>query len=205
MCFGITDINIFFRGWWTLFIIVPSFIELIRSDGKIGSLIGLVIGTVLLLCCQGYLSFAIIGKLIFPFILVMIGLSLIFKDSINKKVSDKIRDLNTNKGNLEEYCATFGEQNANFNGQEFNGANLDAIFGSVELDLKGAIIKKDQVINANAIFGGIEITVPEGVNIKVKSTPIFGGTSSKVKTAYNESLPTIYINSVAIFGGVEIK
>ena len=23
---GLTDINIFFHGWWTLFIIVPSFI-----------------------------------------------------------------------------------------------------------------------------------------------------------------------------------
>ena len=42
-------------------------------------------------------------------------------------------------------------------------------------------------------------------NIKVKSTPIFGGTSNKVKTVFNENLPTIYINSVAMFGGVEIK
>lgn len=202
---GITNINIFFRGWWTLFIIIPSFIEFIRRDGKIGSLIGLGIGTALLLCCQGYLSFAMIAKLIFPFILVMIGLSLIFKDTFQKKVSNKIKTLNANKDNLEEYCATFGVQEANFNGQEFKGANLDAVFGSVELDLKGAIISKDQIINANAIFGGIEITVPANVNIKVKSTPIFGGTSNKVKTAYQENLPTIYINSVAIFGGVEIK
>lgn len=128
MHFGFTNINIFFDGWWTLFIIIPSFIELIRSDGKIGSLIGLIIGTVLLLCCQGYLSFSIIGKLIFPFILVMIGLSLIFKDTINKKVSDKIRDLNANKGNLEEYCATFGGQQANFNGEEFKRSKFRRCF-----------------------------------------------------------------------------
>ena len=60
-------------------------------------------------------------------------------------------------------------------------------------------------INANAIFGGIDIIVPPNVNVKVKSTPIFGGTSNKVKTTYNENLPTIYINSLAMFGGVEIK
>lgn len=89
--------------------------------------------------------------------------------------------------------------------KNLNGANLDAVFGSVELDLKGAVIKQDQVINANAIFGGIEITVPTNVNVKIKSTPIFGGTSNKAKTTYNESLPTLYINSTAIFGGVEIK
>ena len=202
---GITDINVFFKGWWTLFIIVPSFIELFRSTNKIWSLIWLVIGIALLLCAQNILSFRLIGKLIFPFILVMIGISIIFKDTVNKKITEKIRTLNTNKGDFEEYCATFGSQQCDFSGQEFQGANLDAVFGSVELDISKAMIKKDQVINANSIFGGIEIRVPTGVNIKVKSTPIFGGVSNKAKTEYNESLPTIYINGVALFGGVEIK
>ena len=202
---GLTDINVFFRGWWTLFIIVPSFIELFRSTNKMWSIIWLVIGIVLLLCAQNILSFSLIGKLIFPFILVMIGISIIFKDTFNKKIADTIRTLNSNKGDFEEYCATFGSQQSDFSGQQFHGANLDAVFGSVELDISKAIIQADQVINANAIFGGIEIRVPTGVNIKVKSTPIFGGVSNKVKTEYNESLPTIYINSVAMFGGVEIK
>lgn len=202
---GITSINIFFRGWWTLFIIIPSFIELFRGDSKMWSFIWLVVGIALLLCAQDVLSFSLIGKLIFPFVLVMIGISIIFKDTLNKKVSEKIRNLNTNKGNFEEYCATFGGQKSDLSGQEFKGANLDAVFGSVELDLSKAIIKKDQVINANSVFGGIEIRVPTGVNIKVKSTPIFGGVTNRIKTDYNESLPTLYINGTALFGGVEIK
>ncbi len=202
---GVTNINIFFRGWWTLFIIVPSIIEFIKGEGRVWSFIWLVVGIVLLLCAQGFLSFNLIGKLIFPFILVMIGISILFRDSIHKKVNGKIKELNSNKDNLQEYCATFGSQNADFAGQDFNGANLDAVFGSVELRLEKANITKDAIINANAIFGGIEITVPTNVNIKVKSTPIFGGTSNKAKNQYNESLPTIYINSNAIFGGVEIK
>ena len=202
---GLTSINIFFKGWWTLFIIIPSFIELIKGNSKMWCFIWLTIGIALLLCAQNILSFKIIGKLIFPFILVMIGISIIFKDTIDKKVGEKIRKLNTNKGEFEEFCATFGEQKSNFAGQEFNGANLDAVFGGVELDLSKAIIKKDQIINANAIFGGIEIFVPTGVNIKVKSTPIFGGVSNKTRVEYNESLPTLYINGTALFGGVEIK
>lgn len=202
---GLTHINVFFRGWWTLFIIVPSFIELFRSTNKMWSIIWLVIGIVLLLCAQNILSFRLIGKLIFPFILVMIGISIIFKDTFNKKVAEKIRNLNSDKGEFDEFCATFGSQQSDFSGQEFKGANLDAVFGSVELDISKAIIKNDQVINANAIFGGIEIRVPTGVNIKVKSTPIFGGVSNKAKTDYHESSPTIYINGVAMFGGVEIK
>lgn len=202
---GLTNINIFFKGWWTLFIIVPSFIELIRDNNKMWSFIWLVIGVVLLLCAQNILSFKLIGKLIFPFILVMIGISIIFKDTFNKKISDKIKTLNTNKGEFEGYCATFGGQKVDLSGQEFKGANLDAVFGSVELDISNAVIKKDEIINANAIFGGIEIKVPSGVNIKVKSTPIFGGVENKTKAQYNESLPTIYINGTAIFGGVDIK
>lgn len=202
---GLTNINVFFRGWWTLFIIVPSFIELIRSDSKMWSFIWLCIGIALLLCAQNILSFSLIAKLILPFILVMIGLSMIFKDTFNKKIAEKIKVLNANKGNFEGYCATFGGQKVDLSGQEFNGANLDAVFGGVELDISKAIIKKDQVINANAIFGGVEIRVPTGVNIKIKATPIFGGIENKVKVDYNESLPTIYINGTAMFGGVEVK
>ena len=165
----------------------------------------LCIGIALLLCAQNILSFSLIAKLIFPFILVMIGISLIFKDTFNKKIAEKVKALNSNKGDFEGYCATFGGQKVDLSGQEFKGANLDAVFGGVELDISNAIIKSDQVINATSVFGGIEIRVPTGVNIKIKATPIFGGVESKVKTVYNESLPTIYINGTAMFGGVEIK
>ena len=37
--FGITDINIFFDGWWTLFIIVPCAIGLVTDRDKTGSAI----------------------------------------------------------------------------------------------------------------------------------------------------------------------
>lgn len=202
---GITNINIFFKGWWTLFIIVPSFIDLLKEENKTWSIIWLVIGIVLLLCARDILSFAIIGKLIFPFILVMIGLSCIFKDMFKSKVNEKIKKLNTERVDGENFCSTFGGIKNSFKGQEFKGANIDAIFGGVDLDLSEATISHDEIINVNAIFGGVDIKVPQGVNIKVKSTPLFGGVSNKLKNDYNESLPTIYINAFCLFGGVDIK
>ena len=48
--FGITDIEIFFYGWWTLFIIVPCFIGIFSEREKTGNIIGLAIGVFLLLC-----------------------------------------------------------------------------------------------------------------------------------------------------------
>lgn len=202
---GVTNINIFFDGWWTLFIIIPSIIELIKGEDRTWCLIWLGIGIVLLLGAQDIISFALLGKLIFPTILVVIGASIIFKDTLNRKVKEKIKTLNSNKEKFEEYLAIFGEKNTNLSGQEFNGANLSAVFGSIELDMTEAVINKDKVINANSIFGGIEIKVPTGINVKVKSTPIFGGVDNKVKVNYNENLPTLYISGVAIFGGIEIK
>lgn len=202
---GITDIDIFFTGWWTLFIIVPSFIGLFKDDNKTWDIIWLVIGIVLFLCTRDILSFNIIGKLIFPFILVMIGLSFIFKDAFRTKVNEKIRKLNSERVDGEDFCATFSGIKSDFNGQEFKGANIDAIFGGVDIDLTQAVVTHDQIINASAIFGGIDIRVPSGVNIKIKSTPIFGGVSNKVKNNMNESLPTIYINAFCLFGGVDVK
>lgn len=202
---GITNINIFFKGWWTLFIIVPSFIGLFKDESKIWNIIFLVIGIGLLLCTRDILSFAIIGKLIFPFILVMIGLSFIFKDMFQAKINEKIKNLNCERVDGENFCATFGGVKNHFKGQEFKGANIDAIFGGVDIDLSEAIVNHDQVINANAIFGGIDIKAPKGVNIKIKSTPIFGGVSNKLKSDFNEAFPTIYIKAFCLFGGVDIK
>ena len=135
----------------------------------------------------------------------MIGVSFIFKDIFQTRVNEKIKKLNSEKVNGENFCATFGSVKEDFNGQEFKGANLDAIFGGVEIDLSEAIINHDQVINASSVFGGIDIKAPKNVNIKIKSTPIFGGVSNKIKTRFNENFPTIYINAFCLFGGVDIK
>ena len=203
---GITDINIFFDGFWTLFIIVPCFIGLFKDKEKTGNLIGLLIGIVLLLCCLDILDFDMIWKLILPAVLIIIGLSLIFKNTFDHKISEEIRKLNKNKTNDNEFCATFSEQNAKFDGEKFNGADLTAVFGSVNCDIKNAIIENDVVINVSTIFGGADIFVPENAKVKIKSSSIFGGVDEKRKNqTENKETHTIYINATCIFGGVDIK
>lgn len=200
---GYTDINIFFQGWWTLFIIIPSFIGLFKERNKTGSIIGIIIGVVLLLCAQGVVSFSNIRKLIIPFVFVAIGLSIVFNEAIGKQISKRVKELN--KGGLENYSAIFSAQNVVLGAEEFKGVSLDAVFGGVEYDMRAAKVTADQIINASAIFGGIDILVPNNVNVKVKSTPIFGGTSNKSIVQRGENIPTIYVNSFCLFGGVEIK
>lgn len=200
----ITDINIFFNGWWTLFIIIPCLIGLFSDDGdgKTGNIVGLIIGILLLLSIQGIVSFSIVGKLIIPLIFVAIGLSMIFNETINKKITDKVKE--AKKNGLESFTATFGEQKVQKEGESFTGANLDAVFGAVQLDLRKANIEKEATIKASAIFGGVEIFVPDDINVKVKSTPIFGGVSNKTKYD-KDNQTTIYIDAFCMFGGVDIK
>lgn len=203
---GLTNINLFFDGWWTLFIIVPCFIGIFKDNEKTGNIIGLLIGLALLLACQDILDFGMIWKLIFPGILIAIGLSLIFKDVFNGKVNKEIKKLNKTSANQDEYCATFGGQDVKFDGEEFKGVNLTAVFGGVKCDLRNSIINEDVVINTSSVFGGIEIFVPDNVKVKIKSTPIFGGVSNdKKKYNTNQDSHTIYINATCVFGGVDIK
>lgn len=202
---GIADINVFFKGWWTLFIIIPCFIGLFTDRSKTGNLIGLLIGLTLLASAQRIISFSMIWKLLVPAVLVIIGLSFIFKDVIGSKVNKEIKKLNENRKNGTEYCATFASQNLNFDGEDFKGVDLSAVFGAIKCGLKKANITEDQVINASAIFGGIEIYVPTDVNIKIKSTPIFGGVSDKTIRNSNPNAPTLYINAYCMFGGVDIR
>ena len=188
----ITNIEIFFDGWWTLFIIVPCFISLFKESDKTGSLIG----------CQGILSFELIWKLMIPIILIIIGCSFIFKDAFKTKVNEKIKTLKTN----ENTCyATFSSQNLKYEQENFKGCELNAIFGEITCDLREAKISKDVVITASSIFGGITIYAPNDIKIKVKSTSIFGGVNNKYQNKKEDKTITIYVDATCIFGGIDIK
>lgn len=200
---GVAEINIFFDGWWTLFIIVPSAISFFeKGNNKISSLIFLIIGVLLLLAAQGLFEFEILWEILLPAIVILIGLSLIFGHKVDFNVKEKTKCLNSD--DTESIFAAFGEQNVNKAGENFEKANLNAIFGSVKLDLREAKLEKETVIGAWAIFGGIEILVPKDCIVKVKGTPIFGGISNERKNN-EDAKKTIYIEGYAVFGGIEIK
>lgn len=203
--FGITDIKVFFDGWWTLFIIVPCFIGIFTDREKTGNIIGLLIGLFLLLCCQNVLSFGMLWKLAIPAVIVIIGLKLILGGLFGDKAVKMISESRQKGDNIKIGCATFSGQDMNFDGEVFSGAELTAVFGGVECDLRTAIIKKDCAITASAIFGGIDIYVPDYVNVKINSNSIFGGVSGKNKRPPIQGGVTLYINATCIFGGIDIK
>ena len=201
--FNITDIDIFFDGWWTLFIIVPCAIGLFTEREKTGNIIGIAIGVFLLLCCQDILSFSMFWKLLVPAIIVIVGLKMVITGLFGNKANEIMKKLRAEGKIPKSDCAVFSGCEVNYDGEMFEGAELTAVFGGVDCDLRNAIIEKDCAIQVSAIFGGIDIFVPAGINVKVNSNSIFGGVSNK--TAVHQNAPTIYVTGTCMFGGVEIK
>ena len=194
--------NLLFKGWWTLVVIIPSIIGLLFDDDKLGNLISLIIGILLLLGVRNIIDYKILLKLFVPILLVTVGLSLILKNILESKKTLQIKELNKVKDNTKDIFATLSNENKKIIG-EFKGISIDAVFSNVELDLREAEIKKDQVINVSTIFSGVTILTNNNIKVIVKSDSLFGGVSNHIEE--KDEAKAIYINASCLFGGVEIK
>lgn len=201
----ITNIDIFFEGWWTLLIIVPSFIGLLTSKEKTANGIGLSIGVILFLCVRDIISFDMLWKLIAPVIIIFIGFKLIYTGIAGNRGTEVMRKLKEKGGKVKNVAAVFSSAVVDFEGEEFTGAEFNAVFGGVKCDLRNAVIEQDCVINGSAVFGGIDVLVPQDINVKIYSNSIFGGVEDKRHYRFKGEGPTLYINATCMFGGVDIK
>jgi hypothetical protein len=81
-----------------------------------------------------------------------------------------------------------------------------ALMGGGEIDLREARFAEPVVtIHAIAIMGGIEITVPEDVTVRVNGIGILGGFDHGASGIGPPDGPTIVINGLALMGGVEVR
>lgn len=201
------DFNIW--SWWSLIILLPCVSSLFTEGPRFGNLFGIGVGLIFLPPIHGIVDFGTVRMLFLPVILILCGISLIFKEPLQKNIA-KIKKEKPKPSQFTssqiEYSAIFSAQNVRYPNEVFEGADLDAIFGGIELDLRNAVVTKDILVKCTAVFGGIEIWMPSNVNVKVTSIPIFGGASNKCNNAmYQPDAPTIYVDATCMFGGVEVK
>lgn len=205
------NFNLFFDGWWTLFIIIPFFISMVQNGFGVGSTIGFVIGVLLLSSYYVDLEFSV-WRLIVPAALIFIGIRIMFQNAFRKRphinnqntYSDTTKEQTYSSSSKQDYNAIFSGNRVRVT-DTFTGASLNAVFGSIVLDLREAKILNDVEISAQAIFGGIDIFVPTGVKVKINNVPVFGGVSNKSGQFNDPAAPTIYLNSTCMFGGIDIK
>lgn len=193
---GFWEVPVLFPGWWTLFIIVPSGIAMIKNGIRPVNSIFMMCGVLILLEQNGLIDKGTLGKVLLPAIFFVIGVCILFRSLF----AGTKRHYN----GTSSYSATFAGNVVTPTGIErFEGCEADAVFGGLDLDLRDTVIEDGAVIEASAIFGGIDIKVPQGVNVKVKRTELFGGAKSDVRN--QDGNPVLYVNALCMFGGVDIK
>ena len=133
-----------------------------------------------------------------PLVIVAVGVSFVLGRyrSRSRTVSDS--HLNA--------IGIFGGSEQRSTTAAFEGADLTALFGGVELDLRDAgIADRPARVSATAMFGGCEIAVPPTWNVRMDVFPIFGGAEDerKRRDSDHDEIDLIVTGFVA-FGGLVI-
>lgn len=73
--------DLFFSGWWTLFIIIPSAVRFFTERGeRISALKGLFLGILLLMAAQGFIEFQMFIPLMIAALLILKGIKMLQMD-----------------------------------------------------------------------------------------------------------------------------
>ena len=85
-----------------------------------------------------------------------------------------------------------------------------AVMGGVSLDFREAVFTAGETtVYANCLMGGIDITVPDDVIVRVSGIPFMGGfdgpKGGTTRADLGPDAPVLVVKGVAIMGGVDIK
>jgi len=103
--------------------------------------------------------------------------------------------------------AVFGGRNQRVTATDFARADLTALFGGYELDLRDAAVDdRPARVNAIAMFGGVEVIVPRAWNVRLDVLPIFGGAEDeRPRREEQHEEVDLVVTGFAAFGGISVK
>jgi len=159
-----------------------------------------LIGTFLLLATLNVISWGTFGSMIWPTILILIGISII----LHRGGSTQTTSSTENQINV---FSAFSEQNRKINSSEFKNAEITALFGSSKLDLRNASVSQPPAyVQSTVMFGGVDIYVPADWDVRNNIVALFGGSSDKRKENPPEKEnPDLIVTGTVLFGGLDIK
>jgi Cell wall-active antibiotics response 4TMS YvqF/Domain of unknown function (DUF5668) len=103
-----------------------------------------------------------------------------------------------------EHAAVFGHVERRITDQNLQSLKVVAVFGGCEIDLRDAGIRGDEAfLQADAVFGGIEIVVPEDWQVIPRGSGVFGGFTDETQSPANPTKKLI-VSGAGVFGGVVI-
>ncbi|SDH60835.1 Cell wall-active antibiotics response 4TMS YvqF [Lentzea fradiae] len=103
--------------------------------------------------------------------------------------------------------ALFGGASSKERSKHLSHADVSAVFGGVTLDLREAHIDSSADVDAFALFGGVDVLVPEGWRVSVGGMPFMGGIDDKTDNegrVLPDDAPVLTVNGTALFGTVTV-
>lgn len=198
---GVLDAGKAVDHWWPLVIVAAGLLTLAeRPPAVVRGSILTGVGIILLLFTTHLLE-KDAWSYVWPILLVLAGALIILRWHGRTIVSGAEAE------DVVRSTAFFGGPKLASTSQAFRGAWLSAFFGGVTLDLTDAgLAPGGASINATTFCGGVDVIVPKGWRISVRSTPIFGGLDDKTDhAAVPADAPTLHIDALTVLGGVDIK
>lgn len=224
------EISLFFTGWWTLPIIIVAVVSMSSTGVGPWNFGLLVLGTWLLANQRGWIPDWFNGTYVVGAAIIGFGLLFIFnprhqtehegrKEEADAQEFRPRREPNegphrehataatrrTDDSDNPSYTAVFAGQEVRNATDNLDGCTMFALFGGLTVDLRDARIDHDIVIDASAVFGGIDLFLPRNVRVVTKATPLFGGVDNKTKAPVDRTLPVVTVRCLAAFGGVDIS
>lgn len=185
--------------YWPVAIILIGLFNLMGDNGvRVSGVIMIVIGCLFLLETTGFALFGLSAwDIVLPLMIILVGAWLLIPKH-GAQPSSK---------HYVKQVAIFSGAEIQCDSEEFKGADVTALFGGVDLDLRGTRVGQDKPakIDVLAAFGGVDIIVPEGARVKVTGLPIFGGWSNRCHKASEPGEADYHINAFVAFGGMEVK
>ena len=199
---GVADAGDVIARWWPSVIVAAGLLTLAeRPPAYLRGAILTAGGAVGLLFTTGVLDHNA-WRYVWPVAVIVAGLA------VMARWSGRTISSGSHPDDVISSTSMFGGAELASADQQFRGAWLTAIFGGITLDLRDAHPAAGGAsVNATVAFGGIDVLVPKGWRVTVKSVPIFGGVEDGTDRSdpLPADAPTLHIDAVTVFGGVSVK
>ena len=195
---GVLNFGTTVETWWPLALLALAAL-LAVTERRIG-LGSMILGLLSVLLLVDTLDLAVLGVAIWAGLAIAAGVVVL----LSMSGTGRTRLLG---GRSPTSVAVFGGSDSVDSSPHFEHADVAAIFGAATLDLRDAKPEPGAVVDAVAVFGGVDVLVPEDWRVEMTGVPLFGGFGDK--TAGHGQLgpdaPVLKVVSTAVFGGVEVK
>ena len=201
---GILSVDRIWR-FWPLLLITLGIYKLFEGCNRVFGVLLLLVGSMLLLNNLGYTRMSLWD--LWPIALIGIGLAVIW----NRFELPKLQRAGPGGPNSINESAVFGGVQRRIHVSNFVGGNIAALFGGVEVDFRSADIEGEEaVLYIEAVFGGIEVTIPDRWLIHWEGQNIFGGYSDETRPPLPDvpgapPKKRLVLRGHAIFGGITVR